>query len=39
MNHRKTHLTFLMAPWGPLDAPPPMDPLGPLNRSLGLIDS
>ena len=35
-----------MAPWDPLDAPldpqglpaPPIDPLGPLNRSLGLIE-
>ena len=44
MNHQKTRLTSLMAPWDPLDAlfdplaPPgtPMNPLGPLNRSLGL---
>ena len=47
MNHQKTRLTSLMAPWDPLDAlldplappGPPMNPLGPLNRSLGLIQT
>ena len=47
MNHQKTRLTSLMAPWDPLDAlldplappGPPMDPLGPLNRSLGLVQT
>ena len=47
MNHKKTHQTNPMAPWDPLDAPldpqglpaPPIDPLGPLNRSLGLMES
>ena len=36
MNHQKTHQTNPMAPWNPLDAP--LDPLGPLNRSLRLIE-
>ena len=47
MNHQKTRLTSLMAPWDPLDAhldplaPPghPLGPLGPLIRSLGLIQT
>ena len=45
MNHEKTHQTNPMAPWDPLDAlsapwdplAPPIDPLRPINRSLGLI--
>ena len=49
MNHVKTHQTNPMAPWHPLDAlltpwdplgppgNPPIDPLRPINRSLGLI--
>ena len=49
MNHEKTHQTNPMAPWDPLDAlltpwdplgppgNPRIDPLRPINRSLGLI--
>ena len=40
MNHQKTHQTNPMAQGNPLDAPltpgTPIDPLRPLNRSLGL---
>ena len=42
MNHQKTHQTNPMAQGNPLDAPltpgTPIDPLRPLNRSLGLFE-
>ena len=45
MNHDKTHQTNPMAKWDPLDAlvtpwdplAPPIHPIRPINRSLGLI--